>query len=519
MTVEGTEPPGADGIRRQAIVVVHGQGQQRPMETLRGFVEVLWTRNPDLGAVPLNGRRYFIVPDSRTEIFDLQRITTPDGEGRKTDFFELYYADLLANTPLRNLWLWLTRLLFIDPVAVTDELRNPWRFLWVLSLIAFGLFVWVALSIPHLLHFEWVRAFERPHATIAAAMIGAILLLLVLPKFIDGLSGLQKIPGSVLIAAIAVLFNVMFWGSWVMIGATVLSYIVYFAVSFVLPLFGDAASYLSAQTETIASRQALRKRGLTLLKALHDDPKYDRIVLVAHSLGTVLAYDLLQLLWEQVGPTKDNKPTAKALAALGDVQAFVALNNGADWVDAIKQGYQDKQWAAFSALRIRRRTTVTADVSPAKPATEPWKVSDFVTLGSPLGHSRCLIAEGQADFDRLKAERLLSYVPPVPFDGSISPGFIDAKSKAVHHAALFSVVRWTNLYDTFNPWFFAAGDAISSRLGMAERFGPGVLDVDARMHALPGTWFTHNSYWVDLKREGAVNLAELRKAVGIGRPL
>ncbi len=69
-----------------------------------------------------------------------------------------------------------------------------------------------------------------------------------------------------------------------------------------LPYLGDVASYARATPETVAQRAAVRERGLDLLKKLSDDPEYDRIVLVGHSLGSIIAYDLLQLLWDERRP-------------------------------------------------------------------------------------------------------------------------------------------------------------------------------------------------------------------------
>ncbi|MCS6760071.1 MAG: hypothetical protein MO852_14930 [Candidatus Devosia euplotis] len=35
-----------------------------------------------------------------------------------------------------------------------------------------------------------------------------------------------------------------------------------------------------------------------------DSPLYDRIVIVGHSLGIIVGYDILQLFWEKHGPTR-----------------------------------------------------------------------------------------------------------------------------------------------------------------------------------------------------------------------
>src|SRR5688500_17494277 len=158
-------------IRKQAIVVVHGQGQQRPMGTVREFVTSLWQFNPQLTVSPPpngEGRNYWIVPDGKSGLFELQRVTTPpykDPQGeRRTDFFELYYADLFENTPLRNLWRWLQRLLFVNPTDIPDRMKTVWRLLWVLTLITGGVLAWVIFNIPTLLHIFWTEAFVVPPA-------------------------------------------------------------------------------------------------------------------------------------------------------------------------------------------------------------------------------------------------------------------------------------------------------------------------------------------------------------------
>src|SRR5690606_24546000 len=88
----------AGPIKRQAIVIVHGQGEQRPMGTIRDFVSALWQDNPQLdtpGESYPRPRPIWIVPDDKSGLYELQRITTPEHNGRRSDFFELYYADLL----------------------------------------------------------------------------------------------------------------------------------------------------------------------------------------------------------------------------------------------------------------------------------------------------------------------------------------------------------------------------------------------------------------------------------------
>lgn len=62
----------------------------------------------------------------------------------------------------------------------------------------------------------------------------------------------------------------------------------------ILSIF-DAARYLNAAPANIAERHAIRRDGIALLKKLHDPASgYDQIVIVGHSLGSVIGYDMLK---------------------------------------------------------------------------------------------------------------------------------------------------------------------------------------------------------------------------------
>lgn len=529
--------PAIEAITRQAIVVVHGQGQQRPMGTIRDFVAALWASNPDVTPDPPYSKdNTWIVPDSKSGLYEMQRITTPPhDQGRRTDFFELYYADLLADTPLRNLWRWLERLFWISPLQVPKRMYGPWLAFWLLCLVAIAMTLWVVLEIPQLLRANWLAPFQdrnRLDALIGLGIIVIAVLALVLPKFFPSTVQAKSIPRAAILLALIVGVGFISWQTPVIVAALIVGVVLYLFTNDLLPLFGDAASYLSAQTETVRSRQALRERGLSLLKALHDDTEYDRIVVVAHSLGTVLAYDLLQLLWHAVGPTKDNPPDADAVAAIEAVEAF-ATKPVAEWTPADVETYQALQWAAFSALRRQKPAQPAAEGKPV--GLSGWKVSDFVTLGSPLANAQFLVTEGLEDLERMKHERVLPISPPEPRGDA--EGFIYEENgrMVTHHAAVFSTVRWTNIYDEFDPRWFLSGDVISGAVGGL--FGPGIKDIDVTILQNGKRGFSHNLYWVDTRSErvrpgapvstddahrvraeaAAPQVRHLREAVGMSR--
>jgi len=513
-------------IKRQAIVVVHGQGEQRPMGTIRDFVKVLWQFNPNVrpeaekGHAPAKddpGRDIWIVPDDKGGLFELQRITTPLHKDRKTDFFELYYADLLNDTPLRNLWRWMRRLLWIDPTDVPGDLRGPWTVFWIFSLIAVALFWITVLSVEQFVHTDWLAVAFEPRAHIALAISAVALLVLLLPKFFHSFSLLGRVPLWVIVGIFAGSALWIYAGYPVAWAMDLLLIEFYLARRFLLPYFGDAASYLSAQTETVQSRQSVRNRGLLLLRALHDDPAYDRVVVVAHSLGTVLAYDILHILWQEVGPTKDNPPVnADALKA---VDAFVDARADEGWQPGDVDKYQALQWAAFNALRQQKPGVAKAGASAP---LSGWKVSDFVALGSPLASAQFLIAEGREDLERMKEQRVLPTAPPEPYSKQFRSIYKDKGRDVAHHAAVFSTVRWTNIYDPFNPLFFLFGDPISGPVSGKDRFGQAIRDAKVKIrHAgVAPRFFTHNYYWTETSADWTMpadHIKTLREAVGIDR--
>lgn len=506
-------------IKRQAIVIVHGQGEQRPMGTIRDFVHALWQDNPELdtpGEDHARPRPIWIVPDDKSGLYELQRITTPEHNGRRTDFFELYYADLLNATPIRNLWRWIRRLLWIDPAYVPAHMRWPWGVFWALTILAILSALAAILALPQIFDTNWYDHFVSVQARRGHIISISALALILLPKFFRPLALLKTLPRQalVLVAALGILDS-FGWNGHV-VNLMLLGTLAYLAGTLLLPYFGDAASYLSAQTETVQSRQGVRNRGLALLKALHDDPEYDRVVVVAHSLGSVLAYDLLHILWREVGPTKDNPPGPEAVAAFAALDAFVAAAPADNWSDAEVDAYQALQWRLFETLRQQKGNAETGQLSG-------WKISDLVTLGSPLSSAEFLITDGRADFTRMKTERVLPTAPPQPYDDSHGATYTDPqKGIAAHHAAVFAPVRWTNLYDREDTPLFLLGDAISGPLAGAERFGTAIRDVRVEI-----TWgrlgwrlFTHNFYWTDTAPEGeppAAHITAFRAAVGLER--
>lgn len=466
---------------KQAVVILHGMGEQIPMQTLNSFVKSVWTTDsnlidpnrpdPNTGDAR-TGNVSWAKPDKRNSSTELRRITTErDDAGNYSDFYEYYWAHLMQGTTWEHVQTWIKDLLLRNPrTQVPKRVFHAWLLLWIISLAVIGVTLWGI----------WPKA-EAPRPWIA--WIGALL----------GF-GVSAFVSTVLIKR-----------------------------------FGDVARYVKAWPPNVAKRHNIRQSGVDLLDRLIKSGDYDRIVVVGHSLGSIIAYDILAMLFAQYNKVLDNgkpsqmrQPERHRLEEM--VRAAVAGREGLD-LDA----FQTQQAMAFAE---------------AKAQGAKWIISDFVTLGAPLTHAEFLMAESKQDLRARQQARLLPACPPVlEYDGTTKLQHFTysnhknrrAQERRVpHHAALFGYTRWTNLYSDEKA--ILTGDLISGPLG--EVFGletkGGVVKGIRDIGVLPKledqgrvasdhrrSFFSHNNYWsmdkgTDIgSPEVPHHIAELRKALKI----
>jgi hypothetical protein len=173
----------------------------------------------------------------------------------------------------------------------------------------------------------------------------------------------------------------------------------------------------------------------------------------------------------------------------------------------------------------RQRTI--AGSSPRKELNQtgnPWIVSDFITLGSPLTHAEFPLVRDRAGLTEAKSQRILPTCPPaLEYDGTTKERHFTYRSPEVrglgkdkdlgsprvpHHAALFAYTRWSNVYSPHS--LIAWGDIISGPLADAMGMEPsgrtisGIVDrpvmptfVSAGvLHPKEDRpFFTHTKYW------------------------
>jgi hypothetical protein len=391
---------------KQAVLIIHGIGEQRPMGTLRGFVETVWTSDSEVHhkyAKP----GVFSKPDEISGSFELRRLTTTsDRKGVLTDFYEFYWAHLMEGTILSHVVMWLRSLLLRWPWNVPAALRGAW-FLVIALLLAIA-FLAVQTVLPEEYRMGWM------------------------PKWLTG--GL----GFFLTICIIPLVN-----------------------GFV----GDAARYLMPAPPNIQRRQAIRAKGVEVLKKLHESGEYERIIVVGHSLGSVIGYDILTYAWPEYARQADLTKPNPAL-------------------DEIEKTIQQPDFD-FDKFRVEQR----ALAKELRTNGCGWLVTDFVTAGCPLTHAELLLAYDADNLKSKQEERELPTCPPVLESGLISFPH-DRVHRRLHHAAMFGATRWTNIY--FSASWLVFGDIIGGPL--RRLFGMGIRDCPVRTTQRGGL-LSHTLYW------------------------
>lgn len=423
---------------KQAVVIIHGVGEQKPMDTLRGFVDGLLGPSEDGEDI------YWSKPDRMSELLELRRL---QAVGRPTThFYEYYWAYNVEGTKIFDVLRWLMGL----SLRRSRDVPNSAKALFWFSRALFGLLVVsIFLGVPTQFQ-TWFMS--------------------------------QTILSSLWIL--------------VVVGALFLEILV---VSYL----GDAARYLSPRPKNIRLRHTIRSEGLELLRTLHERGEYDRIIVVGHSLGSVIGYDLITRLWQQFNEeypglvcpdiqTKVRECMDRRVSVQPVIRDILPLDAEELSKSCTEEGvkkYQETQREAWRELRQLGNA---------------WRITDFITLGSPLTHAMLLLAGSRDDFECRKRQRELptcppqldekgyAYSSPTPVDVGLGRKFTPL---ILHHAAPFAVTRWTNLY--FPARLGVFGDLVGGPLQSA--FGQGIRDIAVRTEALAGlakfTLLAHTRYW------------------------
>src|SRR5687767_9558946 len=105
--------------KRQAVILIHGIGEQHPIVTLRGFVESLAQQLKKDKLAREDEVVFWDKPDPESGNYETRKMTMRMGRNfPTTDFFEFYWAHHMRDTRMSHISDWLKRVVFRLPGRV-----------------------------------------------------------------------------------------------------------------------------------------------------------------------------------------------------------------------------------------------------------------------------------------------------------------------------------------------------------------------------------------------------------------
>ena len=342
---------------RQAIVIVHGMGEQRPLETLKGFIDAALPGPPS----ELHSR-----PDKVTDSYEARRYLAerkPKNRNAQeiyaqTEVYEFHWAHMMQGNRLDDMWSTFRRVLFALPNQVPSVLRVVWALFWLGVALAVWAFWAGPLSDLGLLDVTGDEGIARVIRTLIGSSLITSALIYVITKMLP---------------------------SWM------------------TKNFVDVVRYLDTSARSYDARRDIRKGMVELLDGLHKakdsdgDPRYQRIILVAHSLGAYIAYDGIAYLWTRMNklhagahkqeppPPPDPSNTPDGLTEL-EAAAQVLL-------DAEQMGRK----ATTQQVKTYREAQRNLWLGLRKNGN-PWIITDFVTAGTPMYMADRIYTKNEKEF-------------------------------------------------------------------------------------------------------------------------
>ena len=303
-------------VARTAVVVVHGMGEKRPLETFEGFVKTaLHPRN--------GGWDYSPGPTEITDYYEARRFNSP-----QADFFEYHWPYLMTADKFAGVAPTALRLFLRRASNVPDALLGAWRLVW-------------------------------------ASILAALLVVPVL--FISGYALNSDVPVWIIGLVTSAVVLIFWFGLYRMMARALVN-------KKTAPLV-DSARYLDPSPYSYVGRRAIRHGLVNLLDDLHER-EYERIAVVAHGVGTYIAYDALTAFWAKKRSRITDFVTIGAPLSLADLlMTRPSLSSG------LKASDGARRRELFGGL-VRRGVVV--ECPPDAAPESPFAVTRWTNLWFPV---------------------------------------------------------------------------------------------------------------------------------------
>lgn len=273
------------------------------------------------------------------------------------------------------------------------------------------------------------------------------------------------------------------------------------------------AAYFDSTPDNAGHINTIRKLGIDHLRSIHASGQYDRIVIIGHSLGSVIGYDLIRFFWQEhskLATTHSYRldPSRQSISETCPwlITDFITLGSPLHWANILlsNPGYtfatrrnegefplcppRDNQQAKHNDSNSAEQDSSSPPCpQPSPPPHTPssrWRAAGLALLGRPTGNT---------PLQNRRKCRLVEYVDRIRTSYRILKGQPEADCPPPNEPPIeyrpspFGLVRWDNVFFT---WGLFGGDMIGGPI--KHLFGEGITD-----HPIKPTWLSwaHNSYW------------------------
>ncbi|MBB3753637.1 hypothetical protein FHT44_006159 [Mycolicibacterium sp. BK634] len=396
-----------------AVVVVHGMGEQRPLDTINSFIKTGLKPFGDPTDPKARARIYYSRPALLAKSFQarrllaIARVVNRTVEQTQTEFFEYHWSYRMTGNKISDLVSTVARLMWRPIRRAPTPLRALWLVMWA-AVIGLSAYIWSLLAHHKIdeISLKSVVGSLFPNGAVAAFVVALIL----------GLAG------------------------WL------------------TSTFVDVVRYLDTSPRSYAVRESIRGGMVDLLKALTDSGRYNRIVVVAHSLGGYIAYDAMTSLWNEIDRGEEELAT---LQELQDRANALPQDPSAPVDETALIAFRSAQYELWKEMRDKRIG---------------WLITDFITVGTPMYFADLLYTKNRAAFDELRKRSELPQCPPRSDSQTIEGTIVSSLKygwrgqKVLVTGSPFAAVRWSNYW--FPTRWFIFGDWFGGPL--RPLFGAGI---------------------------------------------